>query len=532
MIIKKRIHLVHWFLLMIVIVSFGSKTSLASGPTIGKPIFTNITQTSADATWTSTVAVDSHIYCTNNNNIGNDNHYEDSNNIFSTHFVHLNDLHPGSSYSCRAHMTYSGVNYGSPIANFSTEQSSFRVINFPTSIPTRALVIINPVIINNVVLPTPQPINPSYSNLTSTNVIIHWTTNNVSDSHIQYYTSPTDAYTTHQPNDTTTDHVIPLHDLQPNTTYSYVVWSTDHARQVVTSRVNSFTTLGQLFGALLPRDNAPPAITSLRAAVITQNTAIISWATNEEASDRVYYSTNATDTTPITNYEFNTPPGNFSPSGARKVSLRNLSPGTTYSFRAVSKDRSENVAVSLRGTFTTLVAENNQAEEALPVDNQDLAPQNNDPVIISETDAVATRNELLGNSTANTTTASSEKIAYETAKEAVMKELQKESPRKNSVGSSEFDSLDRLLDDLIVHTPGVALLILFVVIALIALSIFILFKKFAKSVVARRVLIGSTLLFIMIFILVVSPFITGFIYSLPYYFEKNQNDKTLEKIVN
>ncbi len=521
---KRMQFLINWLLLILLAVSLGAKASFATVPTVGQPVISNITQTSADANWTSSVADGSDLTCDNNNGSGDGfaAFSNDPANGSFTHSVHIHDLLPGNSYSCYARIRYQTVDYTSPVKSFWTEQPSFRVINPPTPTPT-------PFVINHLTLPPPL-INPRYDNLTATSVSIYWTTATTSDSNMYYYSDPADTHVIHQPNDNTINHSIHLNGLQSNTTYSYAVASTDHGNQVTTSGVNSFRTPGLLLGALLPRDNTPPAITSLRAAAVTQNSATISWVTNEEASDRVYYSTNATNATLITNYQFNTPVGNFASQGLRKVSFRGLSPGTTYSYRAVSKDRSENLAISFRGTFTTLSNGNGQINGGGLAGNQNVTDPEGVDGLLSNDESAITRNELLGNDSKSPGTSSSANISFEKSKNALTKEFQKESPK--NVSSSEFDSLDRFLDNLIVQKPGAALLALFGAIGLFGLLIFLLFKKFAKSVAARRVLFGSALAFILLFILSVGPFISGFIYSLPYYFKKNQNDKTLEKKVN
>lgn len=521
--LKKRIQsLAYWFLLILVAVSVGTKTSFAVTPTVSRPVITNITQTSARATWTSSVSAASDIICSLNS--GQDNNTSASSDWVPGVFTHtaVLRLNPGSSYTCHTVIRYGDVIYGSTDISFWTEPSSFRVINLPTSTPT-------PFVINRLTLP-PSLINPRFNNLTATSVSIYWTTATTSDSNMHYYSDPADAHVVHQPNDDTINHAIHLNGLQPNTTYSYAVASTDHGNQVTTSGVNSFRTTGLLLGALLPRDNTPPAITSLRATAITQNKVTISWTTNEEASDRVYFSTNATNATPITNYQFNTPVGNFAPQGLRKVSFQDLSPDTVYSYRAVSKDRAENLSISFRGTFITLSNGNGQVIEDSLVGNQDPPDQEGVDGLLSKDESANVRNELLGNDSKNPGTSSSEKTSFEKSKEALTKEFQKESPKNTSW--SEFDSLDRFLDDLIIQKPGVAFFTLFGVVGLAGLLMVLLFKKFAKSVVARRVFFGSALAFILLFILSAGPFISGFIYSLPYYFEKNQNDKALEKKVN
>lgn len=91
---------------------------------------------------------------------------------------------------------------------------------------------------------------------------------------------------------------------------------------------------------------------------VSNNSATVSWSTNEAARGSVYYST-----TPLFGGDSESAPYEFTLSGAvasdngnttnHSISLNNLSPNTTYYYDIVSIDNYGNVIIVLKSTFTT-----------------------------------------------------------------------------------------------------------------------------------------------------------------------------------
>ena len=92
------------------------------------------------------------------------------------------------------------------------------------------------------------------------------------------------------------------------------------------------------------RDTTPPRISDISVYNITETSADISWKTHEKSDSRVEYWSG---------------PHKFSPLDTKMVfshlvHLADLTPGTTYHFKAMSTDAADNLAVSDEHTFTTL----------------------------------------------------------------------------------------------------------------------------------------------------------------------------------
>lgn len=88
-------------------------------------------------------------------------------------------------------------------------------------------------------------------------------------------------------------------------------------------------------------DATSPVISSVSAGSITENSATISWTTDEDSNSTVYYGSTKTKTT----YEKD-----------HGVSLSGLSASTTYSYTVTSCDLAGNCATSTSSSFTTTTA--------------------------------------------------------------------------------------------------------------------------------------------------------------------------------
>jgi len=94
------------------------------------------------------------------------------------------------------------------------------------------------------------------------------------------------------------------------------------------------------------RDTTPPRISDISVANITDTSADISWKTHEKSDSQVEYWAS---------------PGLLSPLDETRVTshlvhFTDLTPGTTYYFKVMSRDRADNLAVSDEHSFTTLAA--------------------------------------------------------------------------------------------------------------------------------------------------------------------------------
>jgi hypothetical protein len=177
----------------------------------------------------------------------------------------------------------------------------------------------------------------SAGTITMSGATITWTTNEASDSQVDY--GPTTAYGSSSALNpsTMTSHSVVLSGMAANTLYHYRVRSRDAAGNLAVSGDFTFTTLG---------DTTAPVISAVAAASITGTGATINWTTNEASDTQVDYGlTTAYGSASVLNGTDVT---------THTVSLSGLTVGTLYHYRARSRDAAGNLALSGDFTFTTL----------------------------------------------------------------------------------------------------------------------------------------------------------------------------------
>ena len=173
----------------------------------------------------------------------------------------------------------------------------------------------------------------SVSDVTSDGATITWTTDEPSTSQVEYRPGSLSAL------DKTlvTSHSVTLTNLIPGTTYHYKTMSVDAAGNLAVSDEHTFTTLAA-------PDTAPPVISAVSVSDVTDDSAAISWTTDEPSTSQVEYwpgSLSALDTTLVTTHS---------------VTLTDLSSDATYNFKVRSSDAAGNLTISDEYTFTTSAA--------------------------------------------------------------------------------------------------------------------------------------------------------------------------------
>ena len=171
---------------------------------------------------------------------------------------------------------------------------------------------------------------------------ISWTTDEDSDSEVEYALesiSSTTSTITQSDSNMVTSHSIMLEDLTPETTYYYIVKSTDAGGNQASSTEMSFTTEEP--------DTTDPFISVISTDIGT-STATISWTTDESAKGKVMYATEslstASDILEAASSDF---------LFAQVVELTGLATSTQYFFMIEAKDESDNIATSTEENFTT-----------------------------------------------------------------------------------------------------------------------------------------------------------------------------------
>jgi len=175
------------------------------------------------------------------------------------------------------------------------------------------------------------------TSITSVGAIISWTTNEASNSQVDY--GPTTAYGSSSVLDATllTGHFTTLISLSASSTYHYRVKSRDAAGNLATSGDFTFTTLSL--------DLTAPVISAVSSSAISSNGASIAWATNESSNSQVDYGTTTSyGSTTVLDSSMVT---------AHSQSLASLTPSTVYHYRVKSRDGAGNLATSGDFTFTT-----------------------------------------------------------------------------------------------------------------------------------------------------------------------------------
>ncbi len=152
-----------------------------------------------------------------------------------------------------------------------------------------------------------------------------------------------DAVTTPYTRSTVVGSTRTLNAPSPQGDYAFSSWSDGGAQQHDVAIGQSNVTFTATF-----LDSTPPVITATQATAITQNSATITWATNEPADTLVEYGlTSSYGSTTVLNTTLTT--GHSQP-------LTGLAASTPYHYRVKSKDASGNPAASADQTFTTAAA--------------------------------------------------------------------------------------------------------------------------------------------------------------------------------
>jgi hypothetical protein len=193
---------------------------------------------------------------------------------------------------------------------------------------------------------TPDTTPPTISSVQSTNVTsvgatITWTTNEASDTQVEYGTTTSYGFSTTLNTSMVTSHSQALSGLTAGTLYHYRVKSRDATGNLATSGDFTFTTATP--------DTTAPTISAVQATNVTSNGATITWTTNEAADTQVEYGT-------TTGYGSSTTL-NTSMVTNHSQPLGGLAASTLYYYRVLSKDAAGNLATSGDFTFTTGAAD-------------------------------------------------------------------------------------------------------------------------------------------------------------------------------
>jgi hypothetical protein len=186
---------------------------------------------------------------------------------------------------------------------------------------------------------TPPTISAvAVSSITQNSAVVTWTTNEGSDTQVEYGTTASYGSLSSLNTSMVTSHSQTISGLASGTLYHYRARSRDAANNLGTSTDFTFTTTAA-------PDTTPPTISSVSASSITQNSAVVSWSTNEASNTQVQYGT-------TTSYGSSTTI-NSSMVTSHSQALSGLSASTLYHYRVLSRDAANNLATSADFTFNT-----------------------------------------------------------------------------------------------------------------------------------------------------------------------------------
>lgn len=194
---------------------------------------------------------------------------------------------------------------------------------------------------NDTTAPTISAVMPR--NITYNSVVIGWSTNETSNSQVEY--GPTETYgnATYLKKESVTSHSVLITNLSKSTVYHYRVKSRDSAGNLTISRDFTFKTNTDEKSAL---DTTAPTITGVIIINITTTGAKVGWNTSEASTTQIEYGL-------TTSYGMSLNAG-AALTLTHAQTLSNLTPRTLYHVRVKSADGAGNLSVSGDLTFTTL----------------------------------------------------------------------------------------------------------------------------------------------------------------------------------
>ena len=279
--------------------------SLSSGGTnvISSVTSSGVTSSGATITWTTSEASTSQVEYGTTTSYGTESSLNSS--LVTSHSVTLTGLTASTTYDYAVmSMNSGGTLVTSTNFTFTTASTSPPVITAVTA-----------------------------TNITSNGATITWTTDQASNSQVEYGTTTSYGTESSLNSSLVTSHSVTLTGLSASTTYDYAAMSANSGGTLATSANFTFTT------------TAAPVITAVTATSITSSGATITWTTDQASNSQVEYGT-------TTSYGSLSSLNN-SLVTSHSVTLTGLTAGTTYDYAAMSANPAGTISTSANFTFTT-----------------------------------------------------------------------------------------------------------------------------------------------------------------------------------
>ncbi len=282
----------------------GYSFATLAGPIISAIATSSVSNTAAAISWTTNESSDSTVFYSTSAIFSNPIEISKNSDSTTSHTISLTGLTMGTNY-------YFYVKSG-----VATDNNGGSYYNFQTTADTAA-----------------PEISGAAAMASTTTATITWTTDELSDSKVQY--GPTNSYGTESSGASLTlDHVIAISDLIAASTYHYRVVSMDANSNNATSTDYTFATA----------DNVGPVISSVASSSVNLTGATITWTTNENADSLVDYGISVAALTSLAGQAGDS-------TTSHSVALSNLSANVKYYFRVRSRD-----------AFGNLTTDNNSGE--------------------------------------------------------------------------------------------------------------------------------------------------------------------------
>ena len=280
-----------------------STTSVAGPPVISQVLASQLTTTSATITWTTDQGSSSLV------NYGTTTGYGSASPLNSTlvtgHSINLTGLTPNTTYDFDVVSTNA--------ASQSTVSTNFTFTTLATASG-----------------PTPNVSFVSFWGVTSSSVIISWSTDIAATTQVAYGTTNAFGQLSPLQPALTTSHGVTLTGLNPGTTYFFEAQSTSTGGVTGLSTIFSFTTLA-----------GPPTISNVQVVTSANNSAVINWTTSAPTYSYVQYGT-------TTSYGFYSV---LTPLTATPSSTLSYVPSGTIHYQLISTDIYGNKTVSADAVF-------------------------------------------------------------------------------------------------------------------------------------------------------------------------------------
>ena len=172
------------------------------------------------------------------------------------------------------------------------------------------------------------------SSISSTSAIVSWSTDESGTSVVNYGLTDSLELGSFSESGYSTSHVVTMTGLLEGQTYYISATSADSIGNSSTSSTTSFTTL----------DATPPVLSDIEVIDIGNDSARVTWTTNEVANSVVSYGETDSYESTVSESDFVT---------SHSILLTGLSEGTEYHFQVGSTDQLSNQVFSTDETFTT-----------------------------------------------------------------------------------------------------------------------------------------------------------------------------------